>query len=529
MPRPEDVGRTPFHWIAREQHPRIADFDVDDRRGHICATVAHRLHTVRTQGDAMTRSSLIWTPLALVALAGCPADEETDTETGDTDTDTDTDAGTAMLRVVHASPDAPAVDVYIAGVPMPVLEDFAYGDASDYVTIPAGAGTIELRAAGAASDSEPAYTQDVTFAADTTATAMAIGSFAGAGDAFRIAAFAEGFDAATAGNARVRVVHASPGAPAVAIDVGNDGTPELSDVAFGDESGAAGVALPSGEAIAIGIWAGSPLGRVTAFTTPALADGAELFVVATGLLTDLPRAETGFSLLVIDGDSGTAFVKQDPVVYALHAGSDAPAVDVFAGPTELTADLAYGEISGKIQVPPGTYTLDLFATAAGSTRPAGDPAASFTTPSLAAGGQYLAIPAGRLSVTGEFRLIAFGEGFDAEADEAALAVVHASPNAPTVDVGTVASNTLTAVAGLEDLSFGDSSAAAGVALPAGTYDLGLGADGSAPVLSFSDVGLTAGDRIIAVAAGEVGDNFQLWLVDTTAPSWTATAVDPDGT
>ena len=43
-----------------------------------------------------------------------------------------------MIRVVHASPDAPAVDVYAEGVSSPLLEDVAYGETTSYLSVDPG-------------------------------------------------------------------------------------------------------------------------------------------------------------------------------------------------------------------------------------------------------------------------------------------------------------------------------------------------------------------------------------------------------
>ena len=57
-------------------------------------------------------------------------------------------ADNAMVRVLHASPDAPAVDVYVdgekVGAPLAGLE---FGDLSEYVSLPAGTYDIKVCAA----------------------------------------------------------------------------------------------------------------------------------------------------------------------------------------------------------------------------------------------------------------------------------------------------------------------------------------------------------------------------------------------
>jgi hypothetical protein len=54
--------------------------------------------------------------------------------------------GQARVRVVHASPDAPAVDVLVDGAA--ALSDVSYLTASDYVELADGAHNLKVNAAG---------------------------------------------------------------------------------------------------------------------------------------------------------------------------------------------------------------------------------------------------------------------------------------------------------------------------------------------------------------------------------------------
>ncbi len=468
----------------------------------------------------MNRRNLFLIPLLLVALAGCSEDDDP----------TNPNLGNgAMLRVVHASPDAPDVDVYAEGVAAALIEDLAYGETSAYLELAAGTYNIQLRAAGSSPTSPIAYeTGDLSVEDDAVITAVAIGLLApGGGDeAFRVVPLVEGFATAAAGQARVRIVHGSADAPEVALDIANDGSPEVTDFGFADETGAAGVALPAGSALQVGIWAGNPLARVTAFTTPALPDGGELFLIATGLLGELPRSEGGFALLAV-GPTGTiGFIRQNPLVYALHGSPDAPGVDIWSGGARLIQDLGFGEMAGPLQLPPASYTLDF--SAAGST----DIVTSQATPVLAAGERYLAVASGFLTPGGgqqAFTLLPLAEGF-AGAGAVLLRALHGSPDAPAVDLGTVSGGNFTAVAGLTDLSFGESSAAAGLALPVGALVLGVAATGTTtPVATFSVAPVT-GQRLLALALGSLtgdGEDFRLVLVDTAPATWSAVSVLPD--
>jgi hypothetical protein len=438
------------------------------------------------------------------------------------------DSSSARVRVVHASPDAPAVDIYAEGSASPLIQALAYGGSSPYLELSPGEYTLLIRAAGAAADSPPVYsTGPVQLGAGAEVTAIAAGLLGGTGDTgFRVLLQQEQFTAPAAGKAVVRVVHASADAPTVAIDVGDDGSAELEGLARFADTGASGVELPAGAALQIAIWAGQPAQRVTAFTTPALPDGAELFVIATGLLAQLPRESTAFSLLAVGPSGSIGFIQQNPTVYALHASVDAPAVDIYAGGTRLVQDLAFGELSQPVQVPPGAYELAFRA--AGSM---GDPAATVATPALTAGQRYLAVATGLLHGTGPaFQLVAVADSLAVDPGSARLGVVHASPDAPAVDIGTVSGTQLDAPALVANLAFGESSMADGLSVPAADLGIGVAAAGSAtPVARFA-VTTAPGLRAIAVAAGALAGGalppFRLFLVVTSSWPWSLLEVAP---
>jgi hypothetical protein len=471
----------------------------------------------------------------VLAISACDEDDET---TGPTPPI----ANSVMLRAIHASPDAPAVDVYANDGTTPLVEDLTYGDVTGYLDVPEGTYNIQLRAAGSAPSSMPVFeTGDLTLSEGDVVTALATGFLGSNDDAdkFRILPLFEEFTSASSGTARVRVVHASPDAPTVAIDVANDGTPEVAALARFEDTGVAGVELPSGTALQIGIWAGTPLARVTAFTTPELPDGGELFVIAVGSLQLLPREEAGFALLAVSANPGGAigFIRQNPTAYALHGGPDAPAVDIFAGDTELVNDLSFAELSGGLQVPPGVYTLDFFPTSPGSDRPAGDPAASFDTPNLNAGQRYLAIASGFLSPDGAgeqaFNLVAFRDAFDLnDAANSRVQAIHASPDAPAVDIGTVNGGGTIETVVFENLVYPAGKPDVGESIPATDLTLGVAATGDVnPVATFA-VTTLAGLRAYAVAIGalnpDMGEEaFRLAVVNTGAWPWTVAEVNPN--
>jgi hypothetical protein len=140
--------------------------------------------------------------------------------------------GDAMVRVLHASPDGPAVDVYVDDAE--VLSDVPFKALSDYLPLPAGEYQIKVTPAGDAATA--VIDAAVTVEAGTKYTIAAINPVAS------IEAKVLVDDAAPADDeSLVRIVHFSPDAGPV--DVAPDGGDALVEgLAFPDDTGY--VALP---------------------------------------------------------------------------------------------------------------------------------------------------------------------------------------------------------------------------------------------------------------------------------------------
>jgi hypothetical protein len=57
-------------------------------------------------------------------------------------------AGNAHVRFIHLSPDAPAVDIGVTGVPAPVFPNKSFKDFTPFTPLPAGTYNLEVRVAG---------------------------------------------------------------------------------------------------------------------------------------------------------------------------------------------------------------------------------------------------------------------------------------------------------------------------------------------------------------------------------------------
>ncbi|MCA0972057.1 DUF4397 domain-containing protein [Halobacillus litoralis] len=116
----------------------------------------------------------------------------------------------AMVRVIHASPDAPAVDVYVNG--QKVLSDISYKQSSDYLQVPGGQYQIDVYPAG--KTDQAVVTQNLAVEGGNMYTVAAAGTL----DSIRLIAALDN-QSVSSGKAKVRFWHLSPNAPAVDIAV----------------------------------------------------------------------------------------------------------------------------------------------------------------------------------------------------------------------------------------------------------------------------------------------------------------------
>lgn len=135
------------------------------------------------------------------------------------------DAGEAQVRVAHLAADAPNVDVYVNGEP--ALTDVPYTTISDYLPLPAGTQQVTVYATG--DTTKPVIDTPVELAAGGAYTVAAVGLVADGSITAQV--YKDDLKAPADGNAKVRVVHASPDAgPVDVVPAGGD--PLVSGLAF---------------------------------------------------------------------------------------------------------------------------------------------------------------------------------------------------------------------------------------------------------------------------------------------------------
>jgi hypothetical protein len=152
------------------------------------------------------------TALAVAPIVGCFQMQEPAPET-------------ARIRVVHASPDAPAVDICANGTA--AFSNVAFPSATDYATVEEGTYQIRVVAAGSGCGGGGVINAALPLPADTETTVVAVNTL----DSIEPLVLEDDNSAPSAGNAKVRFVHASPDAPTVDITL-TDGTTLFDNVAF---------------------------------------------------------------------------------------------------------------------------------------------------------------------------------------------------------------------------------------------------------------------------------------------------------
>jgi Domain of unknown function (DUF4397) len=124
----------------------------------------------------------------------------------------------ARVRVLHLSPDAPKVDVYVDGTS--TLTAVPFKTTTKHAQVPTGTHTVELRPAGSA-NGNPLATARATLAPDTAYTLAAVGLAA----KLQIMVLKDDFTAPPPGKAKLRGIDASPQSPP--IDIAIAGGPVL--------------------------------------------------------------------------------------------------------------------------------------------------------------------------------------------------------------------------------------------------------------------------------------------------------------
>ncbi|HQF27927.1 MAG TPA: DUF4397 domain-containing protein [Bacteroidia bacterium] len=156
----------------------------------------------------MKQSILKFSTLALAAAVIMTSFSSCKDDDDDTATPT---TGTAKMMVVHASPDAPGVDLYVAGSKVNT-DPVEFLDATGYLSVTEGTRNVKVNVAGT---STTVINADLPFTKNVNYTLFAVDSVS----KLSTVRLTDDLTAPAAGKAHVRFVHLSPNAPAVDVAV----------------------------------------------------------------------------------------------------------------------------------------------------------------------------------------------------------------------------------------------------------------------------------------------------------------------
>ncbi len=207
-----------------------------------------------------------------------------------------------QIRVTHLSGDTPAVDIYAGDEATPTIPNLAFGEGTQYLTLPAGPEyTFNVRVAGSEATSDPALVVAATPEAGSVVNVLAIGRLSGDPEPLDTTIIVEDRSAPMEGMFKVQAVHAAPQVGEVDIyNIVADGAPVeiVSDLSYPNASGY--LEVPAG-AYQLGIDTNNdPSTLEVTFTTSEVEAGSILNLFAA-------NTEDGSVVLVVQTDDGVAF------------------------------------------------------------------------------------------------------------------------------------------------------------------------------------------------------------------------------
>ena len=459
----------------------------------------------RTFNKSVIASSVI---LGAALITGCSSD----------------DAGSAAVRIIHASSDAPPVDIKLNGaVAAPGLD---YPMSTGFVTIEAGTYDVAVDAIVPGGNLEGVISvDDIAFEKDQRYTVVAID------DTANISEFVAEESAATpaADEVAISVLHAATSVQGSDVEVyvtapGADISSTAANFAFDFKGQVDAGALPAGEYQIRVVAGGNTANPAYDSGTVDLSGfgGQKLLLVAVNTVNSTTQAASPVKLMAYTDSAQVEILdtRTNAGARVVHLSPDAGTaasgpVEVFASssalpssPAELIPSFSYTEIvpgaDSYANVPAGDYVFDVAPDGAGIG------SSVYTSPSLtlSTGMEYTVVASGYVLTSPAFDLLATADSNRSIVTQASVKVIHGAPLAGTVDVFVTPADTYTkeevesGAAGaplLDDFTFGTITDY--VTVPPGDYDIRVVTNGGAgtAAINIEDFNLAAGSVSTVIA------------------------------
>jgi hypothetical protein len=423
--------------------------------------------------------------------------------TGCSNDDDATPVESSSVRIIHASADAPPVDIKLDNaVAVPALD---YPQSTGFVSITAGTYDVAVDAIVPGGNLEGVITvPDFAFEKDQRNTVVAVGDVANNS----ISAFVAAESAATpvAGEVAISVLHAATAASSVDVYVTAPGVLLGSvdaNFTFDFKGQVDAGALPAAE-YQIRVVANGDTTKTAVYDSGTVNlsgfAGQKLLLLAVNTVNSTTKASSPVKLMAYTDTaqvelldtrttSGARVVHLSPDAATAAAGP----VEVFASssalpssPVELIPSFSYTEsipgTNSYVSVPAGDYIFDVAPDAAGIG------SSVYTSPmtGLTTAAEYTVIASGYVLTSPAFDLLATQDSNRSIVTQASVKVVHGAPLAGTVDVYVTPAGQYTkqevegGIAGdplLDNFTFGTITDY--VTIPPGDYDIRVVTDGGA--------------------------------------------------
>ena len=431
-----------------------------------------------------------------------------------------------QLQALHASPDAPAVNILVNGAE--ALTDVDFGAGSGFLPVVEST-QVQVEAIIPGGNAIVIdETLDLEFSTDYTVIATG-----DVGDPiFALVLSNPSGELITPGSFRAQVVHAAPDAPPVDVFVTTPGadltaSASVNASALSFQDSTARVEVAAGDYQIRVTLAGDPATVVFDSGTITLGADADLLIAA---IENTGPGTTPIQLVVLDGTVSSPLLDTNTpaTAVAVHASPDAPAVDILADDQAtpandalaLAVDYAFTEFCEIPAVPaPTDYTL--------SVTPTGDPATvalSFDL-SVVPAAEVTAIVSGLLTGMPGIQEIALENDTRAVITETKLRIVHGSPSTGNVDLYLLPDGTdLNDAATTPTVGNVPFTADTGiVSVAPGVYDVYVtpAGDKTTVAIEVQDLALAGGDVLDIIARdprtdGSEGPLPQLIVIDYNA-------------